>query len=167
MIGRIRNISTAIRSGTLIILVLTVVNIISFFVYQDILIPLQIQFLQTLVFVIVILSSLSAIAWIVKKNKIKLFQNIAGEIRVISTNSIILGVCLLAFKNEVAISLLQTIIFTISAAGGYLLVMLIMAGIEDCMRLTVIPKGMKGFPISLITIGILALAFMGLTGIFK
>lgn len=167
LLGQVREISSAIRIGIAIMFILTIVNIISFCIYQYILNPLQIQFLQTLAFMIVIISLLSVASRIVKKIKNNLFQNIACDIPMITTNSIILGVCLLAFKNDAAVGLLQIIIYTISAAAGYMLVMIIMAGIEEHTRLTTIPKGMKGFPISLITIGIIALAFWGLTGIIK
>lgn len=167
LLEQARDTYSALRTGITIMFVLIPVNIISFCIYQFILSPLQIEFLQTLVFVIVIISLLSVLSWIVKKSKDNLFRKIAGDISMISTNSIILGICLLSLKNDATIDLLQTIIFTISSSAGYLLVMIIMEGIAEQMRLSVIPKGMKGFPISLITIGILAMAFMGLTGIFK
>ena len=82
-------------------------------------------------------------------------------------NSVVIGVCLLTFKNEIALNFIQIIICTISATAGYTLVSLIMAGITDQIELTRTPDGMKGVPISLITIGLLSLAFMGLAGIFK
>ncbi len=165
LLGQVRSTSTVLRSGVVIIIVLIIVNIISFCIYQYILIPMQVQFLQTMVFIIVIISLLSTAAWIIKKIKNNLFQNIAGDIPMITTNSIILGVCLLSFKNDAAVSLLQTVVFTVSSAAGYLLVMIVLAEIAEQTRHTAIPKSMKGFPVSLITIGILALAFMGFAGL--
>lgn len=167
LLGQVSDTYSTLRTGIAIMFVLTIVNIISFCINHYILYPLQILFLQTFVFIIVILSFLSITAWIIRNNKGKIFQKKSGEIQLISTNSIILGICLLTFKNYTTINLIQTIIFTISSSAGYLMVMIIMAGIAEQIRLSVIPKSMKGFPISLITLGILALAFMGLAGIFR
>jgi Na+-translocating ferredoxin:NAD+ oxidoreductase subunit A len=167
LLGQVKNTSAALRSGIFIIIILFIINIILFFIYKYFLDPLQIQFLQTLLFIVLIVSLLAAVTRIIEKSKNSFLQNIGGDLPMIKTNSIILGVCLLAFKNDGISDLFQTIIYTVSSAAGYMLVMVLMAGIAEQMRLTVVPKGMKGFPVSLITIGILALAFMGLTGIFK
>jgi Na+-translocating ferredoxin:NAD+ oxidoreductase subunit A len=162
-----RKISFSVRSGISIMLILLLSNCISYLILYYILIPFQIQYLQTLIFIVVIVSTISLIAFFVRKSKNIFFQNIVSDMPLIASNSIILGVCLLIFKNSLTFDFLQMLIYTFSSVAGYMLVIIIISGISEHFRLTRIPKGMKGLPILLISLGILALAFMGLTGIIK
>jgi Na+-translocating ferredoxin:NAD+ oxidoreductase subunit A len=150
-----------------VLIVLLIVNILSFYIIDYILKPYQLQFLQTIVFVILTIAVLAIAEVVLRKSNLKIIKGKAVSVSLIMTNSIILGVCLISFEREASVSLSDTIIYTFSSVVGYILVMTMISGIFQQMRLTGVPKSMKGIPISLITIGILALAFIGLTGIFR
>jgi Na+-translocating ferredoxin:NAD+ oxidoreductase subunit A len=166
-LGQAPKISQSLRNGLSIILMMLLSNSVLFIINQFWLDPFQLKFLQTIIFIIVYVSIISLLSFIGKQSENKFFRQFNSDMLAISTNSIILGICFLIFREDSASGFVNTIIYTVASGAGYLLVMHIIAGIAEHMRMTGVPKGMKGFPILLITIGILALAFIGLTGIFK
>jgi electron transport complex protein RnfA len=167
MLGESNNISSSLRMGGIIMFLLILVNFVNYFILKYFLIPLQIQFLQLIIFILLIILISHIIEFLFRKTNSKLFKKFTDYFSQITTSSIVLGVCLLTFKNNIAFNLIQNLIYTISATVGYTLALLVMTGITDQLELTRTPEGMKGIPISLITIGLLSLAFMGLTGVIK
>jgi len=167
MLGESNNIASSLRMGGIIMFLLILVNFVNYFILKYFLIPLQIQFFQLIIFILLIILISQIIEFLFRKTNSKLFKKFTDYFSKITTSSIVLGVCLLTFKNNIAFNLIQNLIYTISATAGYTLVLLVMTGITDHLELTRTPEGMKGIPISLITIGLLSLAFMGLTGIIK
>ena len=165
--SELNNFSSSIRMSGIMTFVLILANILIYFIQKYILIPIQIQFLQTLLFIIVIIIVSKIFEIAIKKISFKYFQKHTNYFSMIATNSIVLGVCLLTYNSDLSFNLLQSIIYTLSAAAGYTLVLIILTGINDHLELTRVPKGMRGIPILLITLGLLSLAFMGLTGIIK
>jgi len=123
-------------------------------------VPLEITFLQTITFILVIAALVQMVEIILKKISPALFQALGVFLPLITTNCAVLGVAILVTQKE-SFTLMTSTLFTIFTALGFGLAIIIFAGIREQMDLVKIPKGMQGIPIALITTGILALAFMG------
>jgi len=121
--------------------------------------PLNIQFMQTITFILVIAFLVQVVEIILKKSAPSLYQALGIYLPLITTNCAVLGIAILAVQKDY--NLITSVIYSSATAAGFTLALVLMAGIREQLELTGIPKGMKGFPISLITAGLLSLAFMG------
>jgi len=119
--------------------------------------------MQTITFILVIAALVQMVEIVLKKVSQPLYQALGIFLPLITTNCAVLGVAILVIKKDY--NLLEGVVFSASTALGFGLALIILAGIREQFELVDIPKGMRGVPISLITAGILALAFMGFTGI--
>jgi electron transport complex protein RnfA len=166
LMSELNTISASLRMGVTISIVIIIVNCINFFIHEYVLIPLKVEFLQTIIYILIIIFAIKLSEFIVKKISRKFYQKSSDYFKV-TLNSIVLGVSILIFKDGHSSDFIQFMLYTLAITAGYVMALLIMATITDQNELTGAPEGMKGVPISLITLGILSLAFMGLTGIFK
>jgi electron transport complex protein RnfA len=121
--------------------------------------------MQTITFILVIAALVQMVEIILKKISQSLYQALGIFLPLITTNCAVLGVAILVIKKDY--NLLEGVVFGASTALGFGLALIILAGIREQLELADIPKGMRGVPISLVIAGILALAFMGFTGIVK
>jgi len=128
-----------------------------------VLIPLGITFMQTITFILVIAALVQMVEIILKKISQPLYQSLGIFLPLITTNCAVLGVAILVIKKSY--NLLEGIVYGGATAIGFGLALVILAGLREQMELADIPAGMKGVPISLVTAGILALAFMGFAGL--
>jgi electron transport complex protein RnfA len=135
----------------------------TYLVYTYVLVPLGIAFMQTITFILVIAFLVQMVEIVLKKISQPLYQALGIFLPLITTNCAVLGVALLVIKKDY--DLLTGVIYGGATALGFGLALIIMAGIREQMELVNIPQGMKGVPISLVTAGILALAFMGFAGL--
>jgi electron transport complex protein RnfA len=126
---------------------------------------LGIGFMQTITFILVIAALVQMVEIILKKVSQPLYQALGIFLPLITTNCAVLGVAILVIKKDY--NLIEGVVFGASTAIGFGLALVILAGIREQLELAEIPKGMKGVPISLVIAGILAMAFMGFTGIVK
>ncbi|HNW97828.1 MAG TPA: Rnf-Nqr domain containing protein [Bacteroidales bacterium] len=165
LLGDLNKAGTALRTGSIIALVMIFVNMINFVLENFVLIPLHLEFLQIIIFILIVIHVSMLIAFVIKKISFKFYRKSADFFQ-LTSNSMVLGVCLIIFKSNFSTHFLQCVIYTIATTAGYTLALILMATITNQNNLSGMPKGMKGIPISLITIGILILAFMGLSGIF-
>ena len=156
-------ISTAAGMGGAVTFVLTIATIITYLIMTYILKPLGIEFMQTITYILVIASLVQMLEIILKKISPSLYQALGVFLPLITTNCVILGVALLVIQKEY--NLMQSTVFAVSTAFGFALALMIFAGIREQMEFADIPKAMKGVPITLITAGLLAMAFMGFAGI--
>jgi Na+-translocating ferredoxin:NAD+ oxidoreductase subunit A len=164
-LGVSNKISTSIGMGLAVIFVMALANLVTYLVQNYILVPLHIEFMQTITFIFVIAFLVQVVEIILKKMAPPLYQALGIYLPLITTNCAVLGIALLAVQKDY--NLIMSVIYAASIAVGFTLALILMAGIREQLSLTDTPKGMQGFPLSLITAGLLSLAFMGFSGIVK
>jgi len=151
--------STAIGMGAAILFVMTLATITTSLFQNYLLVPFGLEYLQTILFILVIASLVQVVEIILKKVSPSLYQALGIFLPLLTTNCAILGVAILVTLKE--FTLINATLFTIFTAIGYIVAIIIFAGIREELELVDVPKGMQGMPIALITVGILAMAFMG------
>jgi len=162
-LGVSKKIETAIGMGLAVTFVLTVSTLVTFLFQVYVLDVFGLEYLQTIVFILIIASLVQIVEIVLKKASPALYQALGVFLPLMSTNCAILGVAIMVIQKEY--NLLQSIIFAASTAIGFALALIIFAGIREQLSRTNIPKGLEGIPIALITTGLLAMAFMGFSGI--
>ena len=158
-------VSTSIGMSAAVVFVMVLATVVTWLVYNYILIPFNITFLQTISFILVIASLVQMVEIILKKISPALYQALGIFLPLITTNCAVLGVALLVHAKEY--NLLESVVYSMSVGVGFGLAMVLFAGIREHLELMGMPKGMKGVPIALVTAGILSLAFMGFSGLVK
>ncbi|MFA8451126.1 MAG: electron transport complex subunit RsxA [Bacteroidales bacterium] len=156
-------VSTAAGMSGAVLFVMTIATIVTWLIQTYILVPLEITWLQTISFILVIASLVQMVEIMLKKVSPSLYQALGIFLPLITTNCAVLGVAMLTISKDY--NLLEGVVFAISNALGFGLAMVIFAGLREHLDLMEVPKGMKGVPIALVTAGILALAFMGFAGL--
>jgi len=159
-LGVSNKVSTALSMGIAVIFVMTLATLVTAIVNTYVLIPLNIVFLRTIVFILIIASLVQMVEIILKKMSPVIYQALGIFLPLITTNCAVLGVAILV-TQKFPDSLLDSMVYAIATGIGFALAIVIFAGLREQMDLVDIPKGMRGIPIALITAGILALAFMG------
>jgi len=162
-LGVSKKLETAAGMGAAVTFVLTISTIVTFLVQKYVLDPFNMGYLQTIAFILIIAALVQMVEIILKKVSPSLFQALGVYLPLITTNCCILGVAILVIQKKY--NLLESTVFAFSTAIGFALALIIMAGIREQIAMTNIPKGMKGTPIALIIAGLLAMAFMGFSGI--
>ncbi len=158
-------IDTSIGMGAAVIFVMSLANLVTYLIQTFVLIPLHIEFMQTITFIFVIAFLVQVVEIILKKVAPSLYQALGIYLPLITTNCAVLGTAILAMQKD--LNLVMSVVYAASIAVGFTLALILMAGIREQLALTETPKGMKGFPLSLVTAGLLSLAFMGFAGIVK
>jgi Na+-translocating ferredoxin:NAD+ oxidoreductase subunit A len=164
-LGVSSRVSTSIGMSGAVMFVMTLATIVTFLIYNYILVPFNITFLQTISYILVISSLVQMVEIILKKVSPALFQALGIFLPLITTNCAILGVTILAVREDYGFHLLEGIVFAVAHAIGFALTIIIFAGIREHLELVEVPKGMRGAPAALVVAGILALAFMGFAGL--
>jgi electron transport complex protein RnfA len=162
-LGVSRKVETAMGMAGAVAFVITIATIVTFLVQQYFLTPLELEFLQTVCFILIIAALVQMVEIILKKVSPALYQALGVFLPLITTNCAVLGVALMVVRKEY--DLPTSVVFAISSAVGFGLALIVFSGIREQLALTHIPKNMQGTPIALITAGILAMAFMGFGGI--
>ncbi|HQK36398.1 MAG TPA: RnfABCDGE type electron transport complex subunit A [Bacteroidales bacterium] len=156
-------INTSVGMGAAVIFVMSLANLVTYLIQRYLLIPLHIEFMQTISFILIIAFLVQVVEIILKKVNPSLYQALGIYLPLITTNCAVLGVTLLAVKNN--FNLLESVVYGASMAAGFTLALILMAGIREQLDLMNVPKAMKGFPVSLLLAGLLAMAFWGFSGI--
>ena len=164
-LGVSTKVSTATGMGAAVVFVMALSTLVTFLLQEFILEPLHIEFLQTIVFILVIAALVQMVEIILKKISPSLYQALGVFLPLITTNCAVLGISILVIQK--GYNLLEGITYSIGISLGFTLAMVIFAGIREHLELVEVPKGVKGIPIALITAGILAMAFMGFAGLVK
>lgn len=162
-IGVSNRISTSTGMGAAVIFVITISSIVVYLLQYYVLVPLGIEYMQTIVFILVIASLVQMVEIVLRKVSLALYQALGIFLPLITTNCAVLGVAILLVRKEY--NLLESVTFAFSTAVGFALALIIFAGIRERLDLYGVPKSFKGAPIALITAGILAMAFMGFSGL--
>ena len=164
-LGVSKKVSTATGMGAAVVFVMTLSTIVTFLLHKFVLVPLGIEFLQTILFILGIAALVQMVEIILKKISPSLYQALGVFLPLITTNCAVLGISILVIQKEY--NLLEGVTYTIGISLGFTLAMVIFAGLREHLELVEVPKGVRGIPIALITAGILAMAFMGFAGLVK
>jgi electron transport complex protein RnfA len=162
-LGVSNKVNTALGMAGAVVFVIVLATMATYLIQTYVLDPLGIAFMQTITFILVIAFLVQMVEIILKKVSQALYQALGIFLPLITTNCAVLGVAILVIKKEY--NLIEGVVFGAATAVGFGLALVILAGIREQLELADIPAGMKGVPISLVIAGILALAFMGFTGI--
>ena len=162
-LGVSKKIDTAIGMGGALAFVLTLATIITWLIQKYVLDALGLEYLQTLAFILVIAALVQMVEIILKKVSPSLYQALGIFLPLITTNCCVLGVAILVIQKDY--TLLQSIVYAFSTALGFALALVLFAGLREQQELVNIPKGMRGMSIVLVTASLLALAFMGFSGL--
>jgi electron transport complex, RnfABCDGE type, A subunit len=162
-LGVSKKIDTAIGMGGALAFVLTLATIITWLVQKYVLDALGLAYLQTLSFILIIAALVQMVEIILKKVSPALYQALGIFLPLITTNCCVLGVAILVIQKDY--NLVESIVYAFSTALGFALALVLFAGIREQQELVKIPKGMQGMSIVLITASLLALSFMGFSGL--
>ncbi len=164
-LGVSKKIDTALGMAAAVAFVLTLSTIVTFLIQKFVLDALDLGYLQTITFILVIAALVQMVEIILKKVSPSLYQALGVFLPLITTNCCVLGVAILVIQKDY--DLLTGVVYAFSTALGFGLALTIFAGIREQLSLVNIPKGLQGTPITLITAGLLAMAFMGFSGVVK
>lgn len=170
-LGVSNKVSTAIGMSGAVAFVMAIATLVTYLL-QQLLIALHIEFMQTLVFILVIAALVQMVEIVLKKISPALYQALGIFLPLITTNCCVLGVAIMVVTKEFTfgdqvqmLNLAQSVVYATACAVGFGLAMVIFAGIREQLELSEVPKAFRGVPIALITAGILAMAFMGFSGL--
>lgn len=170
-LGVSKKIDTALGMGAAVTFVLTLATIVTYLL-QKLLILWHVEFLQTILFILVIAALVQMIEIILKKISPSLYQALGVFLPLITTNCCLLGVSILVANGTYKLpgglapeGLLNGTLFAFATALGFSLALVLFAGIREQLSMNKIPKAMQGTPIALLTAGLLAMAFMGFSGV--
>ena len=162
-LGVSKKVNTALGMGAAVTFVMTIATIVTYLLQKYLLDITGFQFMQTIVFILVIAALVQMVEIILKKVSPSLYQALGVFLPLITTNCTILGVAILVIQKN--FNLIESVVFAVSTALGFALALTLFAGIREQLSLTNVPKSMQGIPIALIAAGLLAMAFMGFSGI--
>lgn len=163
--GVSKQIETAIGMSMAVTFVMAVAGIVTWIIQYAILNPFGLTYLQTIVFILVIASLVQLVEMVIEKTSPALYASLGIFLPLITTNCAILGAALLNVQFKY--NFIQMLIFTIGSSVGFGLALILFSGIRERVDLSDVPKYFKGLPVAFITAGILALAFMGFSGLVK
>lgn len=162
-LGVSKKTSTAAGMGTAVIFVITLASAVAGAIYQYILVPFDLTYLQTIVFILVIAALVQFVEMFLKKFMKSLYQALGVYLPLITTNCAVLGVALTNVQKNYGI--LTGIVNGFATAAGFTISIVILAGVREKMEYNDIPESFKGMPIVLITAGLMAIAFCGFSGL--
>lgn len=160
--GVSKKISDAIGMGLAVIFVLLMASVFSWFLQYAVLNPLHIEYLQTIVFILVIAALVQFVEMVLLKTSPALYKALGIYLPLISTNCIILAVAILNIRENY--NLIKTVVFTVGAGLGFTLALILMSSIRERLELADTPKSLKGEPLAFIIAGLIAIAFFGFSG---
>lgn len=162
-LGVSKQVETAFGMGMAVTFVMTLAGMITYMVQYYMLIPLHLEFLQIVAFILVIASLVQFVEIVLQKVSPSLYQALGVFLPLITTNCAVLGLALL--NIQLKMNLFQTIVHSFGGAVGFSLAIVLFAGIRERLEIANVPLPFKGFPIALITAGLMSIAFMGFAGL--
>lgn len=162
-LGVSKKVKTASSMGAAVIFVITLASAVAGVIYKFLLVPLKIEYLQTIVFILVIAALVQFVEMFLKKNSPALYQALGVYLPLITTNCAVLGVALTNVQKEYGI--LKGIVNGFATALGFTIAIIILAGIREKTAYNDVPESFKGMPMVLLTAGLMAIAFCGFSGL--
>lgn len=164
-LGVSKKVETAAGMGVAVIFVITIACAATFCVYEFILHPLHLEYLYTIAFILVIAALVQFVEMFIKKSSPSLYQALGVYLPLITTNCAVLGVAVVNMQK--GYNFIESVINGVGAAVGFMLAIVLFAGIRERIEYNDIPKSFEGFPIALIGAGIMSIAFLGFQGLIK
>jgi electron transport complex protein RnfA len=161
-LGTTKRIETSVGMGLAVIFVMVMSAIVTWVIDLFLLQPFSLEYLRTIVFILVIAGLVQFVEMVLKKTNPALFQALGIYLPLITTNCTILGVALLNVQSEH--NIIETVVYSLATGIGFTLAMVIMAGIRERLELANMSNYLKGAAVTLVSAGILSLAFMGFKG---
>ena len=162
-LGVSSKVETSLGMSAAVTFVMAITAIVAWSLQKYVLAPLNIGYMQTIVFILVIAALVQMVEIVLKKVSPALYQALGIFLPLITTNCAVLGVAILLVQEQY--NLLQSVVYSVSIALGFGLALVLFAGIRERLELEEVPEAFRGTPIALITAGILAMAFMGFSGL--
>jgi len=173
-LGVSNKLSTATGMSAAVCFVITFATLVTYLLNKYLLLPFNLEFLQTIAFILVIAALVQMVEIVLKKVSPSLYQALGIFLPLITTNCAVLGVAITVVTKEFTfgagadphmLGLGESVLYAFATSLGYGLAMVLFSGLREHLAMNNVPKAFKGIPISLITVGILAMAFMGFSGI--
>jgi len=161
-LGVSKQIETAVGMGVAVTFVMVLASAITYVVQYVVLVPLNLEYLQTIAFILVIAALVQLVEMVIKKTSPTLYQALGVYLPLITTNCAVLGVALLNMQNNY--NFVETLFNGLAGALGFTLAIVLFAGVRERLELSDIPESLKGSPIALISAGLMAIAFLGFSG---
>ena len=162
-LGVSKKVKTALGMGSAVVFVITLASFVASVIYKFILVPLNITYLQTIVFILVIAALVQFVEMFLKKSIPSLYQALGVYLPLITTNCAVLGVALTNVQKSYGI--IESVVNGLATAVGFLISITILAGLREKMEYNNIPKAFQGMPHVLLTAGLMAIAFFGISGL--
>ena len=162
-LGVSKNVKTAGGMGGAVIFVISIASLVTSIIYKCILVPAHVEYLQTIVFILVIAALVQFVEMFLKKAAPALYQALGVFLPLITTNCAVLGVALTNVQKSY--SILEGLIYGIGTAVGFTVAIVLMAGIREKIEYNDITESFQGTPIVLVTSGLMAIAFFGFSGL--
>ena len=162
-IGVSKKLDSALGMGMAVIFVMTMASTFTWLIQTYFLVPLKLEFLQTIAFILTIASLVQLVEMIIQKTAPALYKALGVFLPLITTNCAVLGVAILNINDE--LNFIESVFNGFFAGVGFTLVLLLMAGIRERLEKAEVPTAMKGMPIAMIVAGCMALAFLGFSGL--
>ena len=164
-LGVSKKVGTAAGMGGAVIFVMTIASTVTSLIYHFALVPLSLEYMNTIVFILVIAALVQFVEMFLKKSVPSLYQALGVYLPLITTNCAVLGIALTNVQKNY--SILESIINGVFSAVGFAVAIILLAGIREKVDKNDVPESFKGAPIVLISAGLMAIAFMGLSGLIK
>lgn len=161
--GVSKKIETAAGMGGAVIFVITLSSLVTSLIYQFLLTPLNMEYMQTIVFILVIAALVQFVEMFLKKSMPALYESLGVYLPLITTNCAVLGVAVINVQKSY--NVLQGTVNGFATALGFTISIVLMAGLREKMEYNDVPKYFQGFPMVLLTAGLMAIAFFGFSGI--
>jgi len=162
-IGVSKKLDSALGMGMAVIFVMTMASTFTWLIQNYFLVPLKLEFLQTIAFILTIASLVQLVEMIIQKTAPALYKALGVFLPLITTNCAVLGVAILNINDK--LNFIESVFNGFFAGVGFTLVLLLMAGIRERLEKSEVPRCMKGMPIAMIVAGCMALAFLGFSGL--
>ena len=160
--GVSKKLGTATGMGLAVIFVVVLASIFTWMAYHYLLVPMDLVYLQTMVFILLIAALVQFVEIFLKKQSRALYAGLGIYLPLITTNCAVLGIALLNIKKE--LSFVEMVIYSAASASGFALAIILFAGVRERMFLSPVPRAMQGTAIALVMAGIMSLAFFGFAG---
>lgn len=164
-LGVSSKVETSLGMGAAVTFVMAIAAVVAWLIQTYVLVPLDIVYMQTIVFILVIAALVQMVEIMLKKVSPALYQALGIFLPLITTNCAVLGVAILLVQKEYNLG--EAVVYAVAVAVGFTLALVLFAGLRERLELENVPKALRGVPIALITAGILAMAFMGFSGLVR
>lgn len=164
-LGVSKKVETATGMGIAVIFVMTLASAVTYIVYEFILVKFSIEYMYNIAFILVIASLVQFVEMFIKKSSPSLYEALGVYLPLITTNCAVLGVAVLNMQK--GYNFFESVLNGFGGACGFALAIILFAGIRERIEFNDIPKAFKGFPIALVSAGLMSIAFLGFQGLIK